>query len=257
MVRPSQTNSKYAAKRPATEKLTGIAKAARPAPTYVSKPARILEPPHVPIQNRKPEKKTVDQVILSSFDATGTVTALCIPALGSGPYQRLGRQTELDSLYVTGFIEPTGTGTVAILPDVARLMVVYDRSPVGSNPAISDVLQDIDASNTKTTTAFSGLNLDNKKRFVILMDERIYLPGCTGTTTGPPTVGNDTNGYLPIVKRYIKLGGLLQEYKASTPAVADITTGALFLITYSRLTAAGSTTIYKYGGTCRLNYRDA
>lgn len=225
--------------------------------TYVSKPARILEPPHVPLQNRKPEKKAVDQAINQAFDSTGTVTALCIPAQGAGPNQRLGRQTELDNLYVTGYVTATGSATTDILPDLGRLLVVYDRSPVGSNPAISDIIQDLNAAGSTATSALSGVNLNNKKRFVILMDQRIFLPGAKGNTGTNPTIFAQDQSQSLVIKRFIKLGGLMQEYKSSTPGVADLTTGAIFLVTLSETTAAASTTIWKYLGFVRLNYRDA
>lgn len=226
--------------------------------TFIAKPAKIIDPPHVPLGLRKPEKKTVDQLLNSQFDTTGTVTALCIPATGAGPNQRIGRETELDNLYITGFCGPTGSGTTAIQQDYARLMVVYDRSPVGSNPSIADIITSLNAAGGTSSTAVDGLNLNNKRRFVVLMDERIILPGVTGTTGGAPTLtaGYDQSQSLSI-KRFIKLNGLRQEYKASTPAVADLTTGALFLVQLSELTAAGSTTVWKFFANARLSFRDA
>lgn len=126
--------------------------------------------------------------------------------------------------------------------DYGRVMIVYDRQTNGTLPAISDIIQDTDSNANNVTSAFSGPNLNNRDRFMLLFDKRFMIPGCTNTTTALTNLwpnstggatGSDKDYGLGSVRLYRKLNRLVTQYKAdsATPVIGDIATGGLYVVT--------------------------
>lgn len=170
------------------------------------------------------------QVVVKTLNGTGSITAINLIQAGSSFFNRVGRRVLMKSLYFQGIVVPTGVAAAA--GDFGRVLVVYDRQTNGANPVIADILQSTDQSGTNTTGAFSNLNLNNRERFVILMDERLWLPQ-TFATGSEMVVTESAQKTQFNIKRYINLKGLLTHFKAdSSPSViGDISTGGLFLVT--------------------------
>lgn len=177
------------------------------------------------------------------FNSTGTILGLNFIQVGSSMFNRIGRRIEMLSVRFTGHIECIAGLTRSVLPDYARLVIVYDRQTNGAYPTISDMFQDTDQAGVNTTLAQSGINMDNRERFVVIMDYRIYLPQAT-VTAGVVSAAFpvDTMAYKPLVDEYRRLGKLTTHYKAdSNPAViGDISTGGLFVVAFADQTAATS-----------------
>lgn len=172
------------------------------------------------------------------LNATGSVTPLNLIRAGSTYVNRTGRRIEMQSIRINGQIEPiprTNTNN----SDYVRVIIFYDRQTNGAVPLVADVLATTDQAAANTTTSYSGLNLNNRDRFTILMDYRCELPSYTNTTgvITAPGFQDQTKEYT--IDRYIKLKGLLTQFKAdSSPAViGDIATGGLFLLTLGANTA--------------------
>jgi len=130
---------------------------------------------------RGPEKKAVDNAVaVYEFNDTGTIGHIGGTVPGSGRWQRIGRQMNYRSVHIKGtiYIATPNVGTVS--NEYARLVLVYDKSPNGSTPSMGDILADVDSAGAVTTNSFSGLNLNNSKRFLILRDGRFCLPGNAG-----------------------------------------------------------------------------
>ena len=87
----------------------------------------------------------------------------------------------MKSLHLTGLIHSTGQQADQ---DYCRLLVVYDRQTNGALPAASDILKDYDQSGSSSTGVFSGINPDNRERFVILADYRLAMPGTNDIAPG-------------------------------------------------------------------------
>lgn len=180
-----------------------------------------------------PELKSLDLPLAQyNLNTTAVLTPLNLIRVGSTFCNRIGRKIEMQSLRVSGRLDAIRTIADG---EYLRVMIVYDRQANGALPAIADVLQTTDQATANTTTSYSGINLNNRDRFVILRDERIVTPAVTYTA------GVETNvGIIDPVHRltnfdwYIKLKGMLTQYKAdSAPAViGDIATGSLLLITF-------------------------
>jgi len=188
------------------------------------------------------EVKLVDTVngsptITSVINTTGTITAMNLIQSGSGFNNRVGRRIEMKSVHLVGILKQTGT--VNVSNDYGRVVVVYDRQPNGALPAITTILLQYDQSSTTSTTAFSGLNPDQRERFMIVADEHIALPsvvaasGLTGGVDGLSVTFN--------INRFIKLRNLTTHFQHdSNPAViGDVATGALYVFTLGAF-ASGS-----------------
>lgn len=181
-----------------------------------------------------------------AFNATGSIICVNEIRVGSGFNNRVGNKIEMKSVDV--MINPgVLTVTRAAQEDLLRIALVYDRQVSNNNlPAISDVFQDTDQAGTNTTGAWSGINLGNRDRFTILADKRIMLPGATATAgvltnIWPNSFGGAGDGSVGLgcIREFRNLNKLLANYKAaSSPAViGDISTGAIYLITFSTNTA--------------------
>lgn len=207
------------------------------------------------LTSRRAELKSLDTLKTTyALNTTGAISTLNLIRVGSTFCNRIGRRVELTSLAVYGLIESIRTSTVN---DWVRIIILYDRQTNGAAPAQADIIQSTDQATTNQSDVFSGINLNNRDRFIIIRDMRIYLP----TVTNTAGVLTNVNATDPISKTfrivdYMKLGGMLTQFKAdSAPAVVgDISTGGLFLLTIGRQ-ASGSEG-YQASLEFRLRYRD-
>lgn len=165
------------------------------------------------------------------IDDTGQLATLNTVTAGSSFYQRIGRRIELLSVEIRGNIGSVRTVTAS---DFCRLLIIYDRQPNGAVPNLADVLQNVNGSGTATSTAYAGINLNNRDRFDIIMDKKIILPTQTitaGVLTNPGWVDPVAETFN--IKAFRKLGNRITQYKADTnpPVIGDIASGALYLMT--------------------------
>lgn len=162
-----------------------------------------------------------------AFDTTGSITLLATVAQGASVNQRIGKKIKWKSLQMRGFAANSST---ALFNDCAML-IVYDRRPTGSLPAITDVL------NTANSNSFN--NDANSGRFRILKRMDVGL------------VGNSTSlteNYAQSCDFFVNLRGLPCVFKAAgTGAIGDIEEGALYMITVGQ-NAAGTAAAYINAG---------
>jgi len=176
---------------------------------------------------------------------------------GSSFYNRIGRKIMLKSIHVTGAIVPQSTG--GGVPEYDRIMLIYDRQPNGAFPTASDVLTDYDNTGTNRSTSFSGMNMNNSERFLILRDHRFQVPDNNSGAAVVNNPGSDAivdNTGIANINWFVKLKNLETHYKASSnPAViGDIATGSLFLFTFGSVPVA--TAGYQLQFKSRLRYHD-
>lgn len=120
----------------------------------------------------KPEVKFVDKqigTVLVPLEVSedGTfIHPLNELAQGVSGSQRIGQQVGIKSCYYQ-YVVNFGTSAQ---PIVVRSLLVWDRTPNGGTPTMTDVL-----STTTATFITAPMNLANRDRFVILSDERITL----------------------------------------------------------------------------------
>jgi len=201
------------------------------------------------------EVKAVDlPATIYLFNTTAVVTPLNLIRAGSTYVNRIGRRIEMKNIRITGSLTPLRTvaGT-----DYLRLMIIYDRQTNGAVPAIADILQTTDQAAANTTTAQSGINLNNRDRFSILRDLRIVPPSITITAGVATNIGIiDPVSPLCNIDLFVRLKGLITQYKAdSSPAViGDIATGGLFMVTMGQ--QAPGAEGFNGGFESRLRFND-
>jgi len=165
-----------------------------------------------PYRKHTEEKKNFDTDAGSSLLAFGTATAnvlsLFEPINGTGPTQHQGREVTMKSLHVRWqvSIAATGTGSASL-----RCLVVYDRQ--------SNTLQATTAQVLAADEITSPMNLNNNKRFTILMDEFV---DCIGTG-GPQSA---------LIQKFVKLNHVVEFNQTNGGTFADITTGNVVCLLY-------------------------
>lgn len=192
-----------------------------------------------------------------AMNSTGTIAGLNLIQVGSSMFNRVGRKIQLRSVRLRCHIIPIQGATRSnAIPDLGRVCVVYDKQTNGAFPVINDVYQDTEQSGANTITALTGLNMNNRDRFISIIDKSLMLPS-----------GDLNNGFLSLaypdngennstLDEYRKLN-LPTYYKAdSNPAViGDIATGGLYFICFALAYAPGSE-LYTLLWNCRIKYVD-
>lgn len=201
---------------------------------------------------------TADAVnTLLALNTTGTITCVNLIQVGSSMYNRIGRKLEMRSVRMVAQLITLTVTRNTVVPDYARVVLVYDRQTNGALPAFADIFQDTEQSGTNTSFSMSGINMNNRERFLVIMDKRITIP------QGNDTAGVLTNVFpndadLPVkFDEFRRLRGLTTHYKAdSNPAViGDVATGGLYLCCFTVNQAAG-TEIFALDWNLRLKYTD-
>lgn len=197
-------------------------------PTPFVAPRRVLRAA-LPV----PELKAIDTNIAYDINSTGTITLINGCARGDGLADRIGRKTFMKSVQMRLYAAPTAsTG----LEQMGRVLVVYDKQANASATTIADVLT--------SASVFAFPNLSGALRYQIIMDQVFPLTDNTGTS-GLPHVMNEF--------RSLKLPVHYNAGDAGT--IADITTGALYVITLGNLSAG--TTDATANISTRVRYTDA
>jgi len=173
----------------------------------------------------------------------------------------------MKSLHFRGAIIPSAGNAAAVTtPVTCRIIIAYDRQCNGAAPATADLITAYTNNGATSNLTYDGINMNNRDRFIILMDDQIVLPqiGINGATPASTvltfTSYNSTECQGPQgqlnINRFIKLKGLETHFKASsTPGViGDIATGSLLLFTISN--DAGATPAYDLQSTFRLKFLD-
>jgi len=119
---------------------------------------------------------------------------------------------------------------------MGRVVIVYDKQPNATATTIGDVLT--------LSNVFAFPNLAGTLRYQIVLDQVFPLTNNTGTS-GMPFVMNE----------YRKLKLPVHYNSGDAGTVADITTGALYVITLGNL--ASGTTDAQANISTRVRYTDA
>lgn len=237
-------------------KKRGRSRSARPTMWRKKTTAQVQRAPAALVL-RKPEVKGVDVPLTSSkFNSTGIFTLLNATVPGASEQNRIGRKVSMKSLMIRGWVRYDQAGTTPG-DDLLRCIVFYDRQPNGAAPVIADVLQDTDQAGTATTSITSNINLSNADRFKILRDWFWSVPHIVSIAGGATQDGQITDEGAKefSFKTFIKLNGMEAHYNAGTAGtIADITTGALYLVTFGARASADAQ--YKLSFGARVRYLD-
>ena len=158
-----------------------------------------------------------------NMNTTGSIVLIPTIAQGASVNQRVGKKIKLKSLACRGWIY---NDTAASANDVAFL-IVYDRRPTGSLPAITDILV------AANSAAFN--NDANSGRFQIMKRDDFVL-------LGVPAIGSTMTDCSAVsADFYLNLRNLPCTFKAAgTGAIGDIEEGALYLVTVGNNTGGSN-----------------
>lgn len=199
--------------------------------------------------------------VASASGGANPSVLLDMPIEGSSFYNRIARRTRGVALRIRGNIWPSLTNA-ATPTQYCRIIIVYDRQPNGALPSLQAVLGDYPNGGTINTSIMSGINPDNRDRFMVLRDRQFMLPavganGVAPTTTSPQfltDIGGNKESRLQF-DEYIKLNGLETQYKASTGGgIGDISTGSYLIIAMASSSLASSPWVLSY--QCRYSFYD-
>lgn len=175
-----------------------------------------------------------NQKIVNTSSST-TIILLNGLKLGTAAFNRIGNKISMKSLYwslnygLKGVDADPGTDTENYTVPV-RAMIVYDKQANGAAPVIGDLLSaftGVDNSTARPIDTNSPNNLNNRERFIVVMDKRFILS--TGGASGRH------------IKKFKRLNtSVAYKSGATVGDVTDITSGALYFITYRDADFAGA-----------------
>lgn len=193
--------------------------------------------------------------ITVGISTTPTFTLLNATQTGAGFFNRIGSRITLKSLHLVGQLLAGGVG--AGVAEYLRILIIYDKQANGAVPNIADILLDQNqTAATTTTNSWSHLNIVNRDRFMVLMDNRVDVPiNSAAATTENIAAVIDYNGEHN-VNRFVRLNDLETMYKSSSAptTIADISVGSLWLVTFGNIGVA--TAAYAFSFNSRLRYYD-
>jgi len=185
------------------------------------------------------ELKTLDVSHNLLAAGAGAVVLLNGCQQGNDYTNRDGRQIIMKSMLIRFSVAPYSTTTSLNQGDYIRLLVVYDKQTNGIAPTPGSILIGPDS--------MAPMNLNFRDRYKILMDKTVSMAAANysagALTNGSPTVKS--------VYCYRKLD-LDTVFSGTGNTVADISTGAVFLL-YISLSTASTTNII---GWTRIRFTD-
>jgi len=194
----------------------------------------------------KPELKSVEfnnagnPIPINNLFQVAVINGL---AIGTDRFQRIGKRVLGKSVSMSLYLQPIDPGggyPINRAVDLPRIMLIWDTKPSPAVPAFADLLQDQDDLGATLTQAISHINLDNRKRWKVLMDWEPILPAYTATGINAFTSAN-----IPIdpitpsyTKHFYKKFNVETSYSGVAATYASIEENALLLCVVSFLAAA-------------------
>lgn len=141
------------------------------------------------------------------------VSLLTVPN-GNGSSERIGKMIQLHDMEISWHLRMNAVHN----SNRASFMIVYDKSPNGVIASQTEILQSTDVNTLQ--------NCDTRARFTVLFDNRWVT---TNTATGDCSYSlGGAQGH-----KIISLKGKKTSYIGTTQGIADIETGALYIVTNS------------------------
>ena len=172
------------------------------------------------------------------YSAPGVGGMTCVNRIiqnGTNVATRIGNKVRMNMMVIDFDMEAFGQCNHGICA------LIYDRQPNGAYPTVTDMFACNNGSSL-TTPPYAGLNINNKARYHIIRKKVIR-------------VGTEDEQVKHI--KWVIKKPMDTIYNGSTPAIGDITTGAIYLIQASVDYNAGSYYIIYTNTVVRMRYYDA
>jgi len=195
--------------------------------------------------------------VIGSTNTNAGIYVLNLVQQGNGSWNRVGRKTHSSSVRLKGNVSfgcaPVVATGVMTAP-ACRLVLVWDKQPSsGAIPSFDTIFGITAQDGTESCPDVTcPLRYDNMDRFTVIKDIYVTAPcnPVTSTGSGPATTS------VVCLDEYVKLKDLESVYSGqSNPmTIADISTGALYLVMRSQY-ATGNSSV-TVDGIARLRYKD-
>jgi len=202
-----------------------------------------------------PEKRGLDTDIdlgsmITTTNTNANIFVLNLIRTGNGPENRNGKKVNLESVRLKGNMNYSVTaGATSFIGVNVRMCLVWDKQPSGVLPVFSTIFGRTVQDGTESSEYLDPPRYDNQDRFKVLLDKQFeFTPSAVATGAGIQTV---------VFDEFVRLDGLTTIFSgASTPmTIADISTGALYLVFRANNNSANGT-CFNEAGIARLRYRD-
>lgn len=196
--------------------------------------------------------------VINTTTTNGDIYVLNLIQTGTGSWNRIGRKTCIKSLRIQGRAEAIHAvgATNDLVGNQLRIIIVWDKQPSGAAlPVFNTIFSVTDQSGAETSTFASPLAFDSMDRYRVIKDWTITSnPMAIASTAvaGTDTVQNEFD-----IDEFVTLPNLESNYSGqSVPmTIADINTGALYVIVRSLLNNAATST-FSYVCNHRIRYVD-
>lgn len=189
--------------------------------------------PYMPQQLSQGEWKYRDYNIALAMDTTYPALLLDGITPGTRAFERIGNRVTIKSLELRINV---GTTTAVASSQFCRWIVVLDRQSNASTPTLANILN--------PGTYFGVRNLDNRRRFKIIMDNQFTI-GVSSTDTNK----REWHVYMKFRKP------LIVDYNGGgSGGISDIASNALWLVSIG--TNVPGVNAAAMDGTSRIRYLD-
>lgn len=191
------------------------------------------------------ELKTVDTAYAGvTLNATTTNVALLNGvASGANFFNRVGNKISPQSIDSDMIIANTSTTAAAWI--WYRAALIWDKQPTGALPTYADIFQNIDSAGAASSTGLAGRNLQTTDRFQSIAMQDGVLQPLNAASSSPSVIR---------LKFFRTLAGRQQQFKGTTAAIGDISSGALYLVIAA---STDATNTMSFWGDHRFRYHDA
>jgi len=195
-----------------------------------------------------PEVKAVDITGSLALNNTGVGsghTALLNGlVLGTDRFNRIGRRINVKKISVKMQLF-TLADPVTVVDDVLRFALIWDEQPTGVLPTASDLWQTVTAAGVASTNLLSHNNLNNSARFKMLRTHTVTIvPELQGLESYKERCYWEWNVPLNVITQY---------NTGNTGGLADITTGAIYIVGHGNASAVAQ---WGCNYDCRTKYLD-
>ncbi|AUM61684.1 capsid [uncultured virus] len=192
-----------------------------------------------------PEKKFIDvRGVNGVLDETPGYLLINGLTQGASAITRIGSRIMMKSVHLKYYVKGPELASVTgvTLQNMVRIILAYDLQPNSATPTSSDFFEDA----TPGLGIVSPMRKEWSSRWKVLWDKRYpivstYQP--SGITPGQNMIYDET---------FIKLNHAVEYSDSSTGTVADIKTGAVWLIALSDNGTTGNQPVFTYWSRIRF-----
>jgi len=189
------------------------------------------------VPGRRGELKYVDYTNTgTAFTDSGNIFIINGLQPGTGASQRIGKKVTMRSLLFRVSIAANAPGAIVFQGNV-RALIVYDKQTNATAPTVANILE--------IASGVSPMNMDNRDRFVVLMNKTVPIDQSGGHQSGQ-------------MRFYKKLSLPVIFNNGAAGTVADITSGSVYMVLISEQGLVGAATNQPLGTWyTRIRYDDA